>query len=126
MPTVMIRTNVSLSERQHDDLFSSITDVMIEAAHKKHEKVMVLLEKVEARMGMKDDPLVFAEVRSMVGLDHKMNHDLSVRFTEVFERVLGTSSDRMYMNFVRIPETAWGWKGGISIWNAVSEEWIVR
>jgi len=126
MPTVIIRTNLTIPEEKRTAIFSDVTDIMVEVAHKKREKVMVLLEEINARMGNTNEPLAFAEVRSMVGLDHEMNHDLSERITDVLEKTLGIPNKRLYINFLKIPETAWGWQRGIAIWDATERQWIVK
>ncbi|MEW6266201.1 MAG: phenylpyruvate tautomerase MIF-related protein [Thermodesulfobacteriota bacterium] len=126
MPTVMIRTNVSIPEDKKSVILTEATKIMVEVAHKKEAKVMILLETVDARMGNKNDPLAFAEVRSMVGLDHEMNHDISERLCDLLEKVLGISNERIYINFLKIPETAWGWQRGIAVWEHAERQWVIK
>ncbi|MDK2954815.1 MAG: hypothetical protein PWQ57_311 [Desulfovibrionales bacterium] len=126
MPAVLIKTNVSISEEKKKEILSEATKIMVEAAHKHEEAVMVLYETVDATMGNTPDPLAFVEVRSMVGIDHQTNHDVSERITPLLKETCGVEPDRVYVNFIRIPETCWGLLGGIATWEAARRLWVVN
>jgi phenylpyruvate tautomerase PptA (4-oxalocrotonate tautomerase family) len=125
MPGILIKTSAPFEEKK-DELFAAVTKLVVEKAEKKESGVMVILEKVEARKGNKDVPVAFVEVRSLVGLDHAMNRNLAEGFCEILGRILGINNEHIYINFMRIPETTWGWKGGIVMWDHAQKQWVVR
>ena len=111
MPGILIKTSADF-EAKKDELFAAVTALLVDKAGKKESGVMVIIEKVEARKGNKDVPVAFVEVRSLVGLDHAMNRNLAEGFCDILGRLLGIDGENIYINFMRIPETTWGWKGG--------------
>lgn len=126
MPAVLIQTNVAYSESDRDRLLAGATKTMVEQAHKNEEAVMVTLQHVDAVMGSTTEPLVFVDVRSMVGIDHKTNNDVTAALTPLLTEVLGVSSHRTYFTFLSIPETCWGLMGGIATWQAKTRVWVVN
>lgn len=126
MPCVQIKTNVAYSEEDKNIILREATKIMVEQAHKNEEAVMVIMEKVDGTMGNSAEPMVFVDIRSMVGIDHKTNNDISAALTPVLEKTLGVSPYRTYMTFLRIPETCWGLMGGIATWQAKTRLWVVN
>ena len=125
MPGILIKTSAPYEDKK-EELFAAVTKLLVEKAEKKEAGVMVILEKVEARKGNKPVPVAFVEVRSLVGLDHAMNRNLAEGFCEILGRILGIEGECIYINFMRIPETTWGWKGGIVMWDHAQKQWVVR
>jgi len=125
MPGIMIRTSVAFEEKK-DELFGAVTKLLTDVAGKKESAVMVMIEKVEARKGNQPIPVAFVEVRSLVGLDHAMNRKLAEGFCDILGKLLGINGEDIYLNFLRIPETAWGWKHGIVLWDHAQGQWVVR
>ena len=126
MPCVQIKTNVAYSEEDKNIILREATKIMVEQAHKNEEAVIVIMEKVDGTMGNSAEPMVFVDIRSMVGIDHKTNNDISAALTPVLEKTLGVSPYRTYMTFLRIPETCWGLMGGIATWQAKTRLWVVN
>ena len=87
---------------------------------------MVMLETVDGTMGNSDEPWCFIDIRSMNGIEHRMNNDVSEAITKVTEEILGVSGLRTYITFLRIPETCWGLLGGICTWDAATRLWVVN
>ena len=126
MPAVHIQTNVAYSESNKEIILREVTKVMVEQAHKNEEAVMVTLQKIDGVMGNTSEPFVFIDVRSMVGIEHKINNDVCAALTKIMTDVLRVSPDRMYATFLRIPETCWGLMGGIATWDAKTRVWVVN
>jgi hypothetical protein len=99
---------------------------MVEQAHKNEDAVMVTLQHVDGVMGNSTDPMVFVDIRSMVGIEHKTNNDISATLTPLLTEALGVPPHRAYFTFLRIPETCWGLMGGIAIWQAKTRMWVVN
>lgn len=108
MPAVHIKTNVAYTEEQKTKVLKEITRVMVDVAHKNEEAVMATLLKVDGTMGNTDEPFAFLDIRSMNGIEHKMNNDVCVEMTKIMEDVLGVNPLRQYLVFTRVPETCWG------------------
>ena len=126
MPCVQIQTNVAYNESDRETILREATKVMVEQAHKNEEAVMVILQKVDGMMGNSSEPMALIDVRSMVGIEHKTNNDISTALTPIMTRVLGVSPYRTYITFLRIPETCWGLMGGIATWQAKTRLWVVN
>ncbi|MCD7876367.1 phenylpyruvate tautomerase MIF-related protein [Cloacibacillus porcorum] len=126
MPCVQIQTNVAYNESDRETILREATKVMVEQAHKNEEAVMVILQKVDGMMGNSSEPMALIDVRSMVGIEHKTNNDISAALTPIMTRVLGVSPYRTYITFLRIPETCWGLMGGIATWQAKTRLWVVN
>ncbi|WP_288333612.1 phenylpyruvate tautomerase MIF-related protein [uncultured Cloacibacillus sp.] len=126
MPCVQIQTNVAYNESDRETILREATKAMVEQAHKNEEAVMVILQKVDGMMGNSSEPMALIDVRSMVGIEHKTNNDISAALTPIMTRVLGVSPYRTYITFLRIPETCWGLMGGIATWQAKTRLWVVN
>ena len=126
MPSVQIMTNVSYSKETKDAVLRKFNRVMVEVAHKNEEAVMVTLQTVDGTMGNTEEPFAFIDVRSMNGIEHKMNNDVCVEMTKIMEEAFGINPLRLYITFTRVPETCWGLMGGIAIWDAKTLVWVVN
>lgn len=126
MPAVLIQTNVAYTQSNKEAILRGATKTMVEQAHKNEEAVMVTLQKVDGTMGNSSEPMAFIDIRSMVGIDHKTNNDITAALTPVIAEALGVSPERMYFTFLQIPETCWGLMGGIATWQAKTRMWVVN
>jgi phenylpyruvate tautomerase PptA (4-oxalocrotonate tautomerase family) len=125
MPLMIIKTSSRFSEEKADELLKAATKVLADLG-RKESHAMVLLQKVDGAMGGKPGPVAFVEFRSMVGLTHEFNHKFVEQLTPVLENMLGLTRHNIYMNFTTVPETAWGWEGGITIWSYPQKKWTVE
>lgn len=125
MPLLKIMTSVKLSEEKTTSFLKNSTEVLVSLG-KPESHVMVVLEKVDASMGAEQGPTVFAEYRSMVVPTHEQNNEMSDKLCELFRNELKVPSERTYINIIQVPESCWGWQGGIVVWDNPLKEWIVR
>jgi len=125
MPLMIIRTTAPIPESKKEDLLLGATKILVDAG-KKESHVMVLLEKVDACMGGKVGPAAFVEFRSMVGLTHEFNHKISEEVCALLGKMLEIPGHNIYLNFMSVPENAWGWDHGIAIWSFPQKKWIVE
>ena len=98
--------------------------MMVDVAHKNEEAVMATLLKVDGTMGNTDEPFAFLDIRSMNGIEHKMNNDVCVEMTKIMEDVLGgmnslTGTPRFTFGSVYL-------MGGIAIWDSKTRLWTVN
>jgi len=125
MPLMIIRTSAQFSEEKAEELLKAATKVITDLG-KPESHAMVLIQKVIGSMGGKPGPVAFVEFKSMVGLTHEFNHKFVEHLTPVLEDLLGITGHNIYINFTTVPETTWGWEGGIVIWSYPQKKWIVE
>jgi hypothetical protein len=122
---MIIKTSATISEKDKDKLLKAATKILVDAG-KPESHVMIILEKVDSSMGGKIEDVAFVEVRSMVGLTPQFNHKISETLCPVIEEILNISGHNIYMNFMSVPVTAWGWDHGIVIWKDEEKKWVIE
>ena len=125
MPLMIIKTSVDAVDETKDELLKKATKVLVDAG-KPESHVMVLLEKVYSSMSGKVEPTAFVEIRSMVGLTPEFNHKIAKNLCPVIENTLKIKGHNIYLNFLTIPVTAWGWDHGIVVWKSAKKKWIIE
>ncbi len=125
MPLMIIKTSAQFSEEKANEVLKAGTKVLSDLG-RKESHAMVLLQKVDGMMGGKPGPVAFVEFRSMVGLTHEFNHKFVEQLAPVLENLLGITPHNIYMNFTTVPETAWGWERGITLWSHPQKKWIIE
>ena len=107
--------NIYLSNDEKADknkILKSVSGIVTKITGKPESYVMVTIQPTDGIMGGKDDPLAFIEVRGIGGLDNKTNSALSKDICETLNKNTGIPEDRIYINFMDIQASSWGWKGG--------------
>jgi phenylpyruvate tautomerase len=125
MPLLKVMTSVKLSEEKTKNFLKDATEVLVSLG-KKESHAMVVLEKVDASMGGEQGPTVFAEFRSMVFQTHEQNNEMSNKLCELFRNELNVPIERTFINIIQVPESCWGWQGGIVVWDNSLKKWVVR
>ena len=125
MPILIIRTSAPIAEGKKEELLKAATKVLADAG-RKESHVMVVLEKVDGSMGGKIAPIACVEMRSMAGLTHEFNHKISEGICSMLERILGITGHNVYLNFIGIPEGAWGCDHGIYVYKPATKEWVIE
>jgi phenylpyruvate tautomerase PptA (4-oxalocrotonate tautomerase family) len=125
MSLMIIKTSAQFSEEKADELLKAATKVLADLG-RKESHIMILLQRVDGAMAGKPGPVAFVEFRSMVGLTHEFNHKFVEQLTPVLVNMLGITRHNIYINFTTVPETAWGWEGGIVIWSQPQKKWIIE
>lgn len=111
MPLLRLETNVQLAEEQQQALLSALSQTVAETIGKPEQYVMVALRPAAMRMSGQPGAAVFAEVRSIGGLNGKVNQVLAQKVCGVLKERLGVSPDRVYLNFTDVSAADWGWNG---------------
>lgn len=125
MPLMIIKTSAKISEESAKELLKAGTKVITEVG-KPESHAMVLIQKVYGSMGGEPGGVAFVEFRSMVGLTHEFNHKFAEKITPVLQKILNIPEHNIYINFISVPENAWGWEGGIVIWSYPEKKWIIE
>ena len=111
MPLLKLQTSVPLSDEQRNALLPTLSKLLVEGMGKPEQYVMVTVETAGILMAGKAGPAALAEVRSIGGLNGRVNSQLSQKLCAVLEQTLGIPAARVYINFANITADHWGWNG---------------
>ena len=111
MPMLKLQTSAPLSEEQRNTLLPTLSKLVAESIGKPEQYVMVTVETASILMAGKAGPAALAEVRSIGGLNGRVNSQLSQKLCTLLEQTLGIPASRVYINFANVPADHWGWNG---------------
>ena len=111
MPLLKLQINVSVAQAKHAELLTGMSKLVAHAIGKPEQYVMVTLEEGSILMSGKDGPAAFADVRSIGGLDGKVNREISQNLCVLLNKALGIPANRVYVNFADISPGNWGHNG---------------
>ena len=111
MPLLKLETTVALSEEKRKALLASLSKITAETIGKPEEYVMVTANAAAILMSGKAGEAAFVEVRSIGGLSGDAPKQLSRRICGLLNDSLGIAQNRVYLNFVDVEASNWGWKG---------------
>ncbi len=111
MPYLMIQTNLPLGKKAERAILKNASTLVAELLGKPESFVMVALESDTAMLfAGSDDPVAFLELKS-IGLAARKTKDLSEALCKLIEGHLGIERDRVYVKFIDVKGSMWGWKG---------------
>ena len=111
MPMLKLQTSVPLSDEQRNALLPTLSKLVAEGIGKPEQYVMVTVETASILMAGKGGPAALAEVRSIGGLNGRVNSQLSQKLCTLLEQTLRIPAGRVYINFANIAADHWGWNG---------------
>jgi len=109
MPYLKITTNKKVENKK--ELLDSFTKKIAKALEKPEKYFMTSLED-NTQIYFQGDfqPAAFVELRS-IGLPENKTAELSKKICDMVEEHLNVPEERVYINFVDIKNTMWGWNG---------------
>lgn len=111
MPYLMIQTNLPLGKKAERAILRNASTLVAELLSKPESFVMIALESDTAMLfAGSDDPVAFLELKS-IGLAARKTKDLSEALCKLIEGHLGIPRDRVYVKFIDVKGSMWGWKG---------------
>ena len=110
MPLLKLDTSVALSDEMKRDLLPKLSKLVAETVGKPEDYVMVTLGSAAILMSGKSGDAAFVDIRSIGGLSHNVNRQLSQKVCALLKDSLGLSPDRVFLNFTDVDATNWGWK----------------
>jgi phenylpyruvate tautomerase len=111
MPLLKLQTSVALTDAQCDELLPALSRIVSESIGKPEQYVMVALATGPLLMSGQTGAAAFAEVRSIGGLNSRVNNQLSQKLCMLLQQSLGIPPARVYINFTSVAADHWGWNG---------------
>ena len=111
MPLLKLETSVALDDRRKQALVAALSKLVAANIGKPEQYVMVAVSPAALLLAGQPGPAAFVEVRSIGGLNDRINRQLSQKICALLEESLGVPPDRVYLNFSDIPAGNWGWNG---------------
>ena len=111
MPLLKLQINVPVPQTKHAELLAGMSKLVAHAIGKPEQYVMVTVEEGPILMSGKDGPAAFADVRSIGGLDARVNREISQNLCVLLNKALGIPASRVYLNFADVAAGNWGHNG---------------
>jgi phenylpyruvate tautomerase PptA (4-oxalocrotonate tautomerase family) len=113
MPYLKIQTNLPLSEKAEETILKSASGLVAKELEKPESFVMVALQgDTPMLFAGTADPVAFLELKS-VGLPGRKTKILCQALCELVEQHLGIAKERVYVKFLDVNHSMWGWKGDV-------------
>ncbi|HTQ30048.1 MAG TPA: phenylpyruvate tautomerase MIF-related protein [Opitutaceae bacterium] len=113
MPYLNIQTNLPLAEKAERTILQHASALVAAELGKPEEFVMVALEPdTPMFFAGSDEPVAFLELKS-IGLPAGKTKKLSAALCALIEEHLGIPKDRVYVKFIDVHHSMWGWKGDV-------------
>ncbi|MDO8543434.1 MAG: phenylpyruvate tautomerase MIF-related protein [Opitutaceae bacterium] len=111
MPYLKIQTNLPLGKKAERTILKHASILVAEQLEKPESFVMVAVQPDTPMLfAGSDDPVAFLELKA-VGLPARRTKDLSEALCQLIEGHLGIPRDRVYVKFIDVKGSMWGWKG---------------
>ncbi len=103
--------NIKCSQEIPADLLGELSTVLAETIGKPEKYVMVVASKADMMMSGTAGDVVYAEVKSIGGLNRIVNHEITMKICVLFSDHLGIPAERTYVTFQSVERDHWGWNG---------------
>jgi len=111
MPYLKIQTNLPLTKAAQRAILKHASLLVSSELEKPEEYVMVALQPdTPMFFSGNDEPVAFLELKS-IGLPVRRTKTLCRALCGMIEQHLGIASDRVYVKFIDVAHSMWGWKG---------------
>ncbi|MGO8925613.1 MAG: phenylpyruvate tautomerase MIF-related protein [Limisphaerales bacterium] len=111
MPLLKLEITASLSDDKRKALLAALSRIVAEAIGKPEDYVMVTVSQAAMLMSGKPGEAAFVDLRSIGGLSHDVNRQLSQKLCRLLHESLRVPESRIYLNFTEVAASNWGWKG---------------
>ena len=109
MPLIQVTTSEDVSVDQEAGVMQSLSQAVCEVTGKSEEYLMVLFGRGAGYMAGRRGAATFVDVRAIGGLGPEINIKLSAVISGILHDEIGASPENVYINFLDIPATDWGW-----------------
>jgi phenylpyruvate tautomerase len=111
MPLLKLETTVVLSEDKRQALLASLSQTVSETMGKPPQYVMVAASQAAMQMSGNAGDAALVDIRSIGGLTGDVNRKLSQKVCQLLHDALGIPQNRIYLNFIDVEASHWGWNG---------------
>lgn len=109
MPYVNLHTSEPIPQAKQTQMVKAISQFTAGAIGKPEGYMMVTLSHGTVCLGGVVAPGAFADVRSIGGLNGKVNGQIAAKMCALLEAELGIPGNRVYLNFTNVGPSEWGW-----------------
>ena len=112
MPLIQVTTTAEVPTEKQDKVMSALSKAVCGVTGKNEDYLMVMLSQGVGYMGGVAGSATFVDVRAIGGIGPEINRELSSVICGIVEELLGTPPSRVYINFIDVAATDWGWDNG--------------
>jgi len=112
MPLLKLETTVPVAAEKKEKLLQTLSRILSDVTGKPESYTMITLGETIATFGGRIKPIAFADVRAIGGLTQKVNVEISRQVANLLKKELNIDPENIYITFIEVPATNWGWKGG--------------
>lgn len=111
MPYLRLETSAKTTDETRQKLCELLSKAVAKDIGKPEKYVMVSVGNAAMALSGSAEPTVFADVRSIGGLNKSVNQALAASVCAIVKDKLGIPGDRVYLNFSDVPGSNWGCNG---------------
>ena len=112
MPLMILRTNATVTDQRAKTLLAECSKKVASLTGKPEAYVMTLFGRVGAMtMAGTDAPACLVEIRGVGKMSGEQTKAISRALCGVLAEALGVESRRIYLNFMDVTGSMWGWDG---------------
>lgn len=112
MPLVKLECSVKIDDAKKAALAKDLTGIVCSVTGKPEQYTAAVVSDIAViTFASKPEKAAFVEVRGIGGLTPQNNKKLSSEICALLEKSLGVGQEFVYLNFIDVPASNWGWKG---------------
>ncbi len=114
MPLIQLDTSCDLAtQERREALAGEMSGLAASVIGKSEQYVMAVVhDNVAMTMAGEAGDCALVTVKSIGGLNGKVNQALASEVCKLLDRELSIDPERVYLTFTELAATHWGWKGG--------------
>lgn len=109
MPLIKLQTSVPVPADKKTALLGALSKIAAEGIGKPEQYVMVSIDDGPIMMSGIEGPAALVEIRSIGGLNSRVNNDIAKRLSSALKTHLGIPADRIYAVFIEVDAENWAW-----------------
>ena len=113
MPLIQVTSNLSLSDAEKNNALKTLSQAVAELLNKPERVVMTSWTTAKMTMAGSDAPAAFVELRAL-RLPSDDTERLSKELCDRLSLAVEIRTDRIFINFVDVQPSNWGWDGKVS------------
>jgi phenylpyruvate tautomerase PptA (4-oxalocrotonate tautomerase family) len=113
MPYIQVTSNISLSDSEKNNALRTLSQAAAELLDKPERVVMTSWTTAKMTMAGTETATAFVELRAL-RLPADAIEKLSKELCERLSLIVDIRADRIFLNFVDVAPSHWGWDGKVS------------